>query len=174
MTDTFHQEQVKKMEHDVHVYVNETPDIHDERCLINTEDGLDGGYAATECCFTAGITRAMMIEQGKKSLTSYGQALREDMREYGELMGYEYAADHMDDLGIPPKETDATPECGDANCFDPGCTKPKETELNGCNCDPKGEWAHDGECPPKEPTCTKQNIANHKCHPDSCTKVNHL
>ena len=36
-------------------------------------------------------------------LTEYGQALREDMREYAELMGYEYVDGHMDDLGIPPK-----------------------------------------------------------------------
>jgi len=27
---------------------------------------------------------------------------------------------------------------------------------------------------PAMPICTKQNIANHKCHPDSCTQVSHL
>ncbi len=99
MTDTFHQDQVKKAQ---------------ER---------DCTGVAKPC------TVCNACKAAARNLTEYGQALREDMREYAELMGYEYVDGHMDDLGIPSKETDATPECGDANCFDPGCTKPKETDA---------------------------------------------
>ncbi len=120
MTDTFHQDQVKK-----------ATDFARKRYQVKDDhEYLDGNTFETVRDLIPVI------------LTQYGQALRENrvkrrQRFFRRMLGKdsdpkESRADVEDDwkyLGIPPKETDATPECSDANCFDPGCTKPKETDA---------------------------------------------